>query len=157
MKPAVKIGTILFLVVCAVLLLLPIASAASVVNAAPVGMVVTSVASEEASLSEEDTQKALDIIHEAGNEGLTESDREKLLALGLTEDQIQMLQGLSEETENQTGFTDSWVEKEIKWYDKPIVLLAALGLIIAAVLILLFWISRILLFHSGHQRKNKKA
>ncbi len=111
---------------------------------------------EESALSEEDTEKALDIIHGAGGGGLTESDKARLLGLGLTEEQIQMLQGLSGEPGNTAEGSDNWVEKEIKWYDKPAVLFTLLGVMIAGVMIVLIWVSRTLLFHNSQQKRNRR-
>lgn len=156
MKLAMKISTFL-LTACTIFLFPLFATADSASKAALPGSLMINVAEEESALSEEDTQKALEILHEAGDEGLTESDRERLLALGLTEDQIQMLQGLNEETGNQTESSDNWVEKELQWYDRPVILFTALGIVIAAVLILLIWISRRLLFSSGRQKKNRRV
>ncbi len=156
MKLAMKISTFL-LTACTIFLFPLFAAADSASKAALPGSLMINIAEEESALSEEDTQKALEILHEAGDEGLTESDRERLLALGLTEDQIQMLQGLNEETGNQTESSDNWVEKELQWYDRPVILFTALGIVIAAVLILLIWISRRLLFSSGRQKKNRRV
>lgn len=100
-------------------------------------------AETESSLPEDVMQEAMEILEAAGEDGLSGDESQQLFSLGLTEDQIKMLQRLSQ-TESDTSSTEEWQEMHLKWFERPLVRFGLGSIAILAVcMVLIFALFRI--------------
>ncbi len=91
-------------------------------------------------LSENVVSEALEIINTAGEEGLTDTELNRLAALGLTDAQIEMLKNFSlaesaEATESIEHSPDSWVTESLTESQNASALLSVCGILLAGGLI----------------------